>query len=47
MLRDQLSALGVPLLGGLPLGHGATPLVVPVGPEAQLDADRGVLTMDY
>lgn len=47
LLRDQLSALGVPLLGGLPLGHGATPLIVPVGPEAQLDADRGVLTMDY
>jgi muramoyltetrapeptide carboxypeptidase len=47
LLRDQLSALGVPLLGGLPLGHGAIPLIVPVGPEAQLDADRGVLTMDY
>jgi muramoyltetrapeptide carboxypeptidase len=47
LLRDQLSALGVPILGGLPLGHGATPLIVPVGPEAQLDADRGVLTMDY
>jgi muramoyltetrapeptide carboxypeptidase len=47
LLRDQLSVLGVPLLGGLPLGHGATPLIVPVGLEAQLDADRGMLAMDY
>jgi muramoyltetrapeptide carboxypeptidase len=46
VLRDQLGALGVPLLGGLPLGHGATPMIVPVGPAARLDADRGVLTMD-
>jgi muramoyltetrapeptide carboxypeptidase len=47
LLRDQLNALGVPLLGGLPLGHGATPLIVPVGPDVRLDADRGVLVMDY
>jgi muramoyltetrapeptide carboxypeptidase len=47
MLRDQLGALGVPLLGGLALGHGGTPLIVPVGLEARLDADRGVLAMDY
>jgi len=47
LLRDQLSRLNVPVLGGLPLGHGATPLIVPVGLEARLDADRGALTMDY
>jgi muramoyltetrapeptide carboxypeptidase LdcA involved in peptidoglycan recycling len=35
------------LLGGLALGHGGTPLIVPVGLEARLDADRGVLAMDY
>jgi muramoyltetrapeptide carboxypeptidase len=46
MLRDQLGALGVPILGGLPLGHGGTPLITPVGLEVRLDADRGVLTMD-
>ena len=47
MLRDQLGRLGVPMLGGLPLGHGATPLITPIGPQAQLDADRGVLAVDY
>jgi muramoyltetrapeptide carboxypeptidase len=47
VLRDQLGALGVPLLGGLPLGHGATPLIVPIGPEARLDTDRGVLRVHH
>lgn len=47
VLRDHLCALGVPLLGGLPLGHGLTPCIVPVGLEARIDADRGVLTMHY
>jgi len=46
-LRDHLGRLGVPLLGGLPLGHGATPLNVPVGPQALLDAGRGMLTMTF
>lgn len=47
VLRDHLGALGVPLLGGLPLGHGLTARIVPVGLETKLDADRGVLAVLY
>lgn len=43
--RDRLAPLGVPILGGLPLGHGANPVAVPVGTEAHLDADLGALTV--
>lgn len=45
VLRDRLGVLGVPILGGLPLGHGANALAVPVGTEASLDADNGTLTI--
>ena len=45
LLRDQLHALGVPVLGGLPFGHGARPVSVPVGLEAKLDADAATLTV--
>jgi muramoyltetrapeptide carboxypeptidase len=44
VLRDRLSALGVPVLGGLPLGHGPNAIAFPVGTEAVLDADRRTLT---
>jgi muramoyltetrapeptide carboxypeptidase len=43
VLRDRLAPLGVPILGGLPLGHGADPLAVPLGTEAMLNADAGTL----
>jgi muramoyltetrapeptide carboxypeptidase len=44
LLRDHLGRLSVPILGGLPLGHGARPEVVPVGAMAVLDADAGILS---
>lgn len=43
VLADHVDALGVPVLGGLPIGHGAHPLAVPVGTLATLDADQGRL----
>ncbi len=46
VLRDRLGRLGVPLLGGLPLGHGDHPLAVPIGTVATIDADAGTLTVD-
>src|SRR5256885_638632 len=42
--RDRLSPLGVPILGGLPLGHGPNAIALPVGTEAVLDADQRILT---
>lgn len=45
VLRDRLGVLGVPILGGLPLGHGANALAVPIGTEAALDADDATLTI--
>jgi muramoyltetrapeptide carboxypeptidase len=46
VLRDQLAALGVPVLGGLPIGHGPCPATVPLGALATLDADAGTLTIE-
>jgi muramoyltetrapeptide carboxypeptidase len=43
VLRDRLGRLGVPILGGLPLGHGSDPIAIPVGTMATLDADAGTL----
>jgi len=43
VLRDRLSGLGVPILGGLPVGHGRHPRALPVGTWAELDADAGTL----
>lgn len=41
----RLDRLGVPLLSGLPFGHGVPQLTVPLGAEAELDADAGTLSM--
>jgi muramoyltetrapeptide carboxypeptidase len=46
VLRDRLDRLGVPVLGGLPIGHGETPRAVPIGTTAILDADVGTLTVE-
>jgi muramoyltetrapeptide carboxypeptidase len=35
----------VPVLGGLPIGHGVGQLTVPVGVPATLDAGAGTLTV--
>lgn len=45
VLRDRLARLGVPILGGLPLGHGAHPRVVPLGTMAELDTQAQTLTV--
>lgn len=37
VLRDRLSGLGVPILGGLRFGHGEHPLSVPFGTIATMD----------
>ncbi|WP_218014448.1 S66 peptidase family protein [Mycolicibacterium palauense] len=46
LLRDHLSRLGVPILGGLPLGHGDRPATVPLGAVAVLDAEAGTLVVE-
>ncbi|HWE18842.1 MAG TPA: LD-carboxypeptidase [Hyphomicrobiaceae bacterium] len=43
VLRDRLARLGVPILGGLSIGHGLNPATVPLGTAAVLDADAGTL----
>lgn len=44
VLAEHLGALGVPVLGGLPIGHGRDQLTVPVGVPATLDVSAGTLT---
>jgi muramoyltetrapeptide carboxypeptidase len=43
LLREHLEPMGVPILGGLPLGHGDEPLSTLVGGTATLDATSGYL----
>jgi muramoyltetrapeptide carboxypeptidase len=43
VLRDHLHRSDVPILGGLPIGHGKNPRTVPIGTEAVLDAAAGTL----
>ncbi|MGB2569519.1 S66 peptidase family protein [Micromonospora citrea] len=45
VLTERLGDLGVPVLGGLPIGHGVGQLTVPVGTPAVLDATAGTLTV--
>lgn len=42
---ERLEVLGVPLLSGLPFGHGVPQLTVPLGVEAELDVAAGTVTM--
>jgi muramoyltetrapeptide carboxypeptidase len=46
VLAERLGLLGVPMLGGLPVGHADQHLAVPLGTRAVLDADAGTLTVD-
>jgi muramoyltetrapeptide carboxypeptidase len=53
VLRDRLGELGVPVLGGLPAGHGGVgadggpdQIALPIGPTATLDTDAGTLTVE-
>ncbi|WP_285683495.1 LD-carboxypeptidase [Actinoplanes sp. NBRC 103695] len=45
VLAEELGALGVPVLGGLPIGHGEQQVAVGLGVRAVLDADAGSLTI--
>ncbi len=45
VLMERLVDLEVPLLGGLPIGHGDRNLAVALGSRATLDADTGILTV--
>lgn len=44
VLERQLGGLGVPCLFGFPFGHGRHKATVPLGVQAELDADAGTLT---
>lgn len=44
VMLDRLAPLGVPVLGGLRFGHCPASLTIPLGVEAVLDTDAGVLT---
>jgi muramoyltetrapeptide carboxypeptidase len=46
VLAERLADLGVPVLGGLPIGHGYAQQTVPVGVPATLDAAAGTLTVE-
>ena len=43
VLIERLAGLGVPLVGGLSIGHGDINYAVPLGTQASLDADSGTL----
>ena len=52
VLNDRLATLGVPVLGGLELGHGnggidsiSEQVAATIGPVASLDASTGTLTL--
>lgn len=45
ILREHLAELNVPVLGGLPLGHGDSPASVFIGAVAELDAKAGILAI--
>ncbi len=46
VLLERLGGLGVPVLGGLPIGHGRDQLSVAVGVPATLDVEAGTLTVE-
>ncbi|WP_345494297.1 S66 peptidase family protein [Nocardia callitridis] len=46
VLRDRLTLLGVPVLGGLELGHGDNPCSVALGVSAEIDTGTGTLKLD-
>jgi len=47
IVADNLAALRVPVLGGLPFGHGLKRLSTPVGSRARFDTATGILGVDH
>lgn len=45
VLRERTADLGIPVLGGLPVGHGRVNAALPLGVRARLDGDRGRLSL--
>jgi muramoyltetrapeptide carboxypeptidase len=45
VLAEHLNDRDIPVLAGLPIGHGPTRITVPLGVPAHLDADAGTLTV--
>lgn len=45
VLTERLAGIGVPVLGGLPIGHGDEHVAIGLGMPAVLDADAGTLTV--
>jgi muramoyltetrapeptide carboxypeptidase len=45
VLRRRLGTLGVPILGGLPLGHLPDQVCLPLGTTATIDTTAGTLTV--
>jgi muramoyltetrapeptide carboxypeptidase len=43
VLNERLSGLGIPVLGGLPVGHGDLNQALPLGTHATLDVDERTL----
>jgi len=45
VLHDRLADLGIPIVAGLPFGHDGVNAALPVGVIAELDGDRGTLSV--
>jgi len=45
VLLERLGGLGIPVLGGLPVGHGDANQALPLGTHATLDVEAGTLTV--
>ncbi len=43
VLRDRLADLNIPIVSDLPFGHDSPNAALPVGVEANLDGDKGIL----
>jgi muramoyltetrapeptide carboxypeptidase len=45
-LLDHFGSAGIPVLGGLPIGHGVDQVTVALGTHSTLDADAGFLAVE-
>jgi muramoyltetrapeptide carboxypeptidase len=46
LLEARLGSLGVPMVRGVPIGHGQRNIAVPLGVRARLDANAGQLSVE-
>ena len=45
ILEERLGDLGIPLVLNLPLGHGRPNQALPLGVQAQLNGNHGLLSL--